>query len=190
MTVDVGRLPTTTLRAGTMLHRIHRSHNDPWYFDASVDGRFNPVSRRGWGACYWAEDPLGAFVEVFRTRLLLSENDVATRRLATIILHEPIELADLTTRAALAAGVTGDLVHSANYTEAQALASDLVGLLQGVRWRVRHDLEQELLGVALLGPIGTGAPLAGDEQAEAIPPALQELAGRAFGYEVLPTIRP
>ncbi|MBA2637426.1 MAG: RES domain-containing protein [Solirubrobacterales bacterium] len=156
-----------------------------------VDGpRVRLTLRADWGACYWAEDPLGAFVEVFRTRLLLTDDDIDARELTTITIGEPLELADLTKRAALAAGVTADLVHGADYTGVQMLASDVVELRQGVRWRVRHDLEQELIGVALFGRLGTDASFARDEHAEPISPELQEQAGRAFGYEVLPGIRP
>jgi hypothetical protein len=46
VTGDLRRQPTTTHPPRTMLHRIHRSRSDPWYLDASADGRFSRSRRR------------------------------------------------------------------------------------------------------------------------------------------------
>lgn len=186
MSFDVSRLPTRTLTPGTTLQRIHRATNDPWYFDSSDRGRFNPVGRSGWGACYWAESQLGAFVEVFRTRLRLVESDISDRVLTTLTVADSMEVADLTTRMGLAAGVAADLVHGADYGPAQHLASQIVGRHGGVQWRVRHDLEQALVGVALFGRPGH---VPNDKLlTQPLPEALQEDASRNFGYEVLPAL--
>ena len=189
MTVVVARLPRVTLAEGTELHRIHRSDRDPWHFDSSSDGRFNPTHRPGWGASYWTEDPLGAFAEVFRTRLRLTDRDIDDRRLTTVTFEFPLDVVDLTKRAALGAGVTASIVHATDYAPAQSSASDLVDVCDGVRWRVRHDLQQSLIAIALFGRPGK-QPRTRRQRASAISTELQDLAGSQCGYEVLPPVTP
>lgn len=187
MSVELGLIPLRELPVGAELHRIHRADRDPWFFDEGVNGRFNPVGRSGWGASYWAESPLGAWVEVFRTRIRLVDADLSSRVLTTLRLAEAASVADLSVRAALRAGVAADLVHGADYEAAQQVADGLVGQADGVRWRLRHDLEQELIGVALFGE-PTGPRPAHDLKAVPLAAALCESAGREFGYEVLPKL--
>jgi len=148
VSIDFARLPTRTLKPGTTLHRIHRQ--PPWYFDASPTGRFNPAGQPRRGACYWAERPLGAFVEAFRTAMALTEADVAARSLSTIVLEHELVVANLTVKRALAA----ELTTAADYTAPQQLACDLQGTLEGIRYRMRHDLSQQLIAVAWFGPAG------------------------------------
>ncbi len=189
MTIDLARLPMRTLKAGTVLHRIHRQA--PWFFDASPDGRFNPTGRSRRGACYWAERPLGAFVEAFRTVMTLTEADVKARSLSTIVLEHELVVANLTVKRALAAGVTVEITAGADYAAPQQLASDLQGTVDGIRYRVRHDLSQQLIAVAWFGRSGrpkrTALPKLPTGQAQPVPDALVEEAQRLFGYEVLPT---
>jgi hypothetical protein len=193
VTVEIARLPRKTLKAQTKLYRIHRLDRGPWFFDDSPLGRFNPVGAPGRGACYWAEDPLGAWVESFRTAIILGTEDVECRRLSTITLTDKIVVRDLSARRALAAGVTGAITSGADYTASQQLAGALQGLSPGIRWRTRHDLGQKLIAVAVFGPAGPAsrATLAGLPKADTrgIPAELVTRAGRAFGYEVLPTPR-
>jgi hypothetical protein len=187
--IDLGRLPYKTLRAGTRLYRIHRRAFGPWYFDGSGDGRFDPVATRDRGACYWAEDPHGAWVEVFRTRMLLTPDDVDDRRLSVLTLRGSLRVPDLTSRRALTAGVTAALTAGAEYGPAHELADALQGREEGVRWRLRHDLEQQLIGIALFGQEGAASPSA----RRALPPTrstritgrLINDARREFGYEIL-----
>lgn len=186
MTLDLRRLPTIELAKGTQLYRIHRVGNGAWYFDNSSDGRFNPVGS-GLGASYWAEAPLGAFVEVFRTRMRLTEADIRLRCLTEATLKAPVKTADLTARAALAAGFATEVTHGADYGPAQQIAGQLVRLVGGVRWRLRHDLAQELVGVALFGNAGD-RPRYAREQSSEISLDLQDLAAQEFGYEVLPAV--
>lgn len=194
MTVDIASLPRRSLTTGTRLYRIHRLARDAWFFDGSSAGRFNPADTPGRGACYWAEDALGAWVEVFRTRMTLTEDDLKERCLSSVTLRLPLVIADITDRRALAAGVTAALAGSTNYRPAQVVADSLDRAgFDGIRWRVRHDLAQALLGVAWFGPVGpqheldlVGLPT--PEQA----PISQGLVAQAcaeFGYRVLPDIR-
>lgn len=189
MTVDVSRLPRRTLRAGTKLYRVHRS--PPWYFDSSVSGRFNPTQVPGLGTCYLADKPIGAFIEAFRTIRTLTEADIQARALSTIVLQEDLVVANLAVKRALSAGVTAALTSGAEYEEPQQLASDLQGEVDGIRYRARHDLTQQLISIALFGAEGdrTSDPTAGlpVPETEAIPHAVLEEAERLFGYVILPT---
>jgi len=95
--VTLERFPRRTLRATHTLYRIHRE--PVWWFSSDGGGRFDPVGT-GMGACYWAERPLGAWVEVFRKRMLLTEAEIAGRRLCSVTLGRDLRLADLTSRRA------------------------------------------------------------------------------------------
>lgn len=86
--------------------------------------------------------------------MTLLEDDVRLRAITTMVVAEPLEGVDLTDRRALAAGVTAALTAGADYVESHDLAGRAHAVAAGVRWRLRHDLAQELIGVGLFGPIG------------------------------------
>jgi len=182
------RLPRRTLRAGSRLYRIHRAVNDAWFL-SSGSGRFDPVGVAGRGASYWAEGALGAWVETFRTRMLLPERELDERRLSVATLQEDVIVCDLTVRRALAAGVTVALTAGGDYSAAQALADGLQGEYQAVRRRLRHDLRPRIIGIAWFGDVepdaSTRAALPPTDTSE-IPEDLVSDACRLFGYEVLP----
>jgi hypothetical protein len=190
VTFDLASLPRRALPATTRLYRIHRTSFTPWYFDGDGAGRFDPVANAGRGACYWATDPLGAWVEVFRTRMTLSDDDMTTRRLSSVLLERVLLTVDLTDRHALLAGVTVSLTAGPDYGPSQALAAEIDGAhIPAVLWRVRHDLAQELCAVAWFGEEGA----VWDSASQALPaptitPIPLELVDRAaieFGYEIL-----
>ncbi|MGH9382153.1 MAG: RES family NAD+ phosphorylase [Thermoanaerobaculia bacterium] len=190
MSTNLAALPYRELVAASRLYRIHGSGHGPWSFGATGDNRFDPVGADGVGAAYWAEDPLAAWVEVFRTRMRLTEREVATRTLSVVALEAPLRVCDLTQRGALRAGVAAALTAGHDYSEAQELALHLVDRCGGARWRVRHDLAGELIGVALSGPLGDAAP-SGMSPPSSVP-IPQDLVARAeqeFGYLVLPEPR-
>jgi hypothetical protein len=175
---------------GTTLFRIHRAIHGPWFFDGSQSGRFNPTRFRSRGACYWAEDALGAWIEVFRTQMTLTTADVANRRISRMKLTAPLEVVDLTGREALRAGATAAIGAGADYTDAHRLANALQRSGRGIRWRVRHDLEQQLLGIVIFGPRGAidspSMSHLGETTTREITPQLVGRAERVFGYRVLP----
>ena len=187
MTVDVARLPRRTLRAGTTLYRVHRVDRDPWFLDRSPHGRFNPTGRADRGASYWAEKPIGAWIESLRTVMTLSDGDVENRALSAVTLTRDVLVSDLTVKGALAAGATAAITAGADYTPAQALGDALQDVTDGVRWRLRHDLTQRLVGVALFGQAGSDRATPGKPSTHPIPDSLIEEAHRLFGYRVLPT---
>lgn len=191
MTVDVARLPRRRLKAGTTLCRVHRADRDPWFFDRSAHGRFNQTGMPDRGACYWAEKPVGAWIEAFRAMLTLTEDDLAGRALTTITLTSDLVVTDLTVKRGLAAGVTVLITAGADYAAPQALADALQGVTDGVRWRLRHDRTQRLVGIALFGQSGRDAAARSRGRARTstgpIPQSVREEATRLFGYRVLPT---
>jgi hypothetical protein len=75
----------------------------------------------------------------------------------------------------------------ADYAASQDIASRMPRGACGVRWRVRHDPAQQLIGVVLLGPRGAqpashfGTTTTGPVERE-----LVRAAEDAFGYVVLP----
>ena len=184
-----GRFPQRTLRADRIIHRIHRTDRGCWWFSSDGSGRFDPIGT-GMGACYLAERPLGAWIEVFRKRILIAESELAGRSLTSVALGRPIRLADLTSRGALRFGVTATIGGGSDYGPSHAFAARAVADgFAGVRYLARHEPAQDLYGVALFAP--AGAPEPGDpdwpEGPGPIPDALVDEARRRFGYRVLPT---
>jgi hypothetical protein len=188
--IDVARLPRKTLKPGTKLFRIHRAGQGPWFFASDARGRFNPTGTPGRGACYWAEAPLGAWIESFRAMMTWTTTDVAARALSTITLREDLVVRDLTVKRALAAGVTVAITGGADYRRPQALADALQGKADGIRYRVSHDLSGRHIAVAWFGEAGTPSrrvlralPRATTVE---IPELLADAAQREFGYLILP----
>jgi hypothetical protein len=189
LTAELAGFPKRTLRGARTLHRIHRRERDAWWFSSNGDGRFDPSGSEE-GACYLAEDPLGAWVEVFRKTQLLAEADVAARALMTVALGRDLRVADLTSRRALGYGVTASLGAGEDYEASQRFAAAaLAAGFDGIRYLVRHDPSHKLYGIALFGAPGAADP--GDKrwphQSGPIPAELIASAEHEFGYRVLPT---
>ena len=186
--VDAG-FPSRAWPRGRPLARIHREGLGPWWFSDDGSGRFDPVGVAGMGACYLAQDELGAFVEVFRTPTTIAQADIEGRRLCVVTLGRELQLADLCSRRALSYGVTAELGAGGDYEQSQQFAAEaLEAGFDGVRWWVRHDPSQKLVGVALFGP--AGAPSAPRKWPMPNPIELSDRlltrARRDFGYRVVP----
>jgi RES domain-containing protein len=187
--VNLKGFPRRTLRGVRTLYRIHRATEDPWWFSSDGSGRFDPVGT-GRGACYLAEVPIGAWLELFRKQMILDEADVAARRLLSVELGRDLRLADLTSRRALGFGVTASLGANERYDDSQAFAAQAPNAgFDGIRYLLRHDPAQRLYALALFATAGVpdradrGWPREHDE------PITEDLIGEArvrFGYRVLP----
>jgi len=188
--VTLRGFPRRTLRGDRAIHRIHKAVRAPWWFSDDGSGRFDPVGTEH-GACYFAERPIGAWIEVFRKRMLLAEEEVTARALFTVQLGRDLRLADVTSRRALQHEVTASVGAGENDDVSRQFASHaLAAGFDGVRYLVRHDPAQKLYGFALFGP--AGAPDEHDSLWPAgtgisIPGALVNEALRGFRYRVLPT---
>ncbi len=185
------RFPLRTLRGDAEIHRIHNADRGCWWFSADGSGRFDPL-RTGKGACYFAERPLGAWVEVFRKQMLLAEGEVLGRVLFSARLGCDLRLADLASRRALRFGVTASLGADEDYGPSQAFAvQTLEAGFAGIRYLVRHGPAQKLYGVALFGEPGSTASVVGPQGSSgaegSISEELIEEAQRLFGYRILPT---
>jgi RES domain len=186
--VTLSGFPRRTVRGDAELYRIHRRERGAWWFSFDGSGRFDPVGS-GLGACYLAEQPLAAWVEVFRREMVLSELAVLGRALSRLRLGRDMRLADLTSRRALQFGVTASLGAGEDYGESQAFAVRAVQSgFAGVRYLLRHDPAQKLCGIALFGAAGESSwREASVVSTEPIPGRLVEEAQARFRYRVLPT---
>lgn len=181
--------PRRTLRGDRTLYRIHRAARGAWWFSADGSGRFD-LAGTGLGACYLAEQSLGAWVEVFRKAMVIAEPDITGRALLAVTLGRDLRLADLTSRRALQFGVTASLGADEDYRASQQFACEAAQAgFDGIRYLVRHDPAQRLHGIALFGP--AGAPAADDPawpagQDGPLAAELIDETRRRFGYRVLP----
>lgn len=186
--MTLARFPRWTLRSDRELHRIHRATNRPWWFSGDAGGRFDPVGT-GLGACYLAERPLAAWVEVFRKSIMIADTDIENRRLVSVAVGRTLVLADVASRRALAFGVTAALSSGIDYAASQDFSNRAAGAgFDGVRYLVRHDPAQKLYGVALFGTPGAPGPSGAwpDGRSIPIPSELVDNARRSFGCRVMP----
>lgn len=184
MTLD--GFPRRTLRGDRTIYRIHRAARAPWWLSSDGSGRFDPLGI-GKGACYLAERPLGAWIEVFRKRMLLAEAEINARSLFAVQLGRDLRLADLTSRRALGFGVTAAPGANQEYGASQAFAEQALNAgFDGIRYLVRHDPAQRLYGLALFGEPGADPRWPAGDDGE-LPDALIVEAKVTFGYRVLPT---
>lgn len=177
-----------TLPAGTVLHRLSAARYPVLRFSNERGGRFNPKLDR-LGACYFATEPLGAFVEVMRHQLV-TQADIDRRVLTSGRLLHDREVFDATTRGARfgsPAEVTAAL-SAGPHDAAREVATGLTEQFDGIRYRVRHDPRQELIGVALFGPVTETdiRTVLDDPRSGHIPAELVEMAVDEFGYLSMP----
>lgn len=168
----MNNFPQYVVGHGSLLYRIHRASNGPWYFRDDGLFRFDLTDRAGYGTCYFADSPLGAFVETLQSfrNVSLPRSEIAGRRLFGVRVDYAFVLADLTDNAAgrygldaaIGASTAGDYARSQSFATAAFDAG-----FAGVRYLVRNDLEQQLVGVALFGPVGahTDDLLPGEDEA-------------------------
>lgn len=163
MKVNARRLPRVKLPKGTTVERIYRDRDAerrpraPWYFssrNSAREGRFDLAHPAG--TCYLAGDLNAAFRETFRGALVVSEDDVAVRRLLTATAGRTIgPWADLTDDLATEGGVTLDTFGGSDYTDTQALAADChVRGDRGVISLIRHQSDGSARGYSIFGTAG------------------------------------
>jgi hypothetical protein len=151
---DLTGFPAYQLLPHYRLFRIHRAEHQPWWFSNSGHDRFDlrPPS----GTCYLAEEPVGAFVEVFQgfdDTIPLS--DVQVRRLSFLSVPKEMRLADCTSSKARRFGITGEIHSSTGRSRTQTWARSFARAgFDGVRFLVRHDPAQRRVGIALFGTGG------------------------------------
>jgi hypothetical protein len=177
---DLARFPVRTWPATRDLVRIHRREHDAWWFATDGTGRFDSLG--GPSVCYLAEQPLGAFVEVFRHQVQIERPDVLSRSMSRVRVRASRRLADCTRRRARAFGITAAIHATDDHARTQAWARAFAAAgFHGIRYRLSHDPSQQLVGVALFGPVDGHV-----RSTTPIPDAIIA-AAVAFGIRVLPT---
>lgn len=176
-------LPTVTLPHDTRLARIHRVGVDPWKLSSHDHGRFNLP--HPWGTCYLAPDPICAFLEVFaRHGAAIDAREISEYRLSWLRLDQDWELADLTNRTALGAGVNAEIHASTDYEFTRAWANAINQEHEGIQFRPRSDPSGSLTSVALFSvPGGRKAII---ESSEEISSALLRQVEAQFDLRVVP----
>lgn len=142
------------------------------------------------GTCYFAREPVGCLLEVFREGALISEFQLEALRISRLLLPFEANLADCTSGLSRAFGVTAEIHSTPDYSLPQAWAAALAEAgFHGIHHYLRHDPEQRLTGIALFGPAGVGTPASGFIHEPARPIGLEILkeARRRFGMVVVPT---
>jgi len=140
------------------------------------------MASEGLGSCYFAERPEGCFLEVFRSfTTVVPRHELETRRLCRIELPRAVQLADCTSEAARAWGITAEIHSTPSYETTQGWAHALAQAgFDGIRYLLRHDPAQRLAGVALFGP---SQP---QEQSPPISESLLREVRSRFGIQVVP----
>jgi len=178
--------PAVALSKASALARVHRADRHPVSFSTSGDGRFDLSPE---GTLYLAGTDEGAFVEVFRSRLIPRE-EVAVRRPALIELGEELALADLTSAIARGFGVTAAIHASPDYALCQRWAAALHAEgFDGVYYRLSHDPSATEVGAALFGPHEHVAQRLIVVDDQPISDELIERVRKRFGMLVLSTRR-
>lgn len=183
---SLARFPRRTLRAGSVLSRVHRAANAPEWYSGDGRGRFDLLDGRG--TLYLGTDRFAAALEVFRGQTLIPEAEVAIRRISDLEVPAPLTLANVTSERARGFGLTGEIHSTPDYAITQQWAAALADTgFDGIHYHVRHDPSQRLTAVALFGPAGAQAllPVLSTNLLDdgGLLPELQ----RRFGLVVVPT---
>jgi hypothetical protein len=166
--------------------RIHRADRQACFYSSDGSGRFDLAPPLG--TCYFGDDPLASFVEVFREAAVVAESLVVTKALSLLQSSHERRLADVAHARSRRFGITGEIHATTDYdlTQAWAAAFRQAGF-DGIRYRVRHDPAQDLIGLALFGPAGVHDDEFITVETSPIPPSLAAAAWDQFGIMVLPT---
>lgn len=183
---DLEGFPVYELQATQTLARIHRSDRQACFYSSDGSGRFDLAPPLG--TCYFGDDPLASFVEVFREAAVIAESLVMTKELSLARPRRQRRLADVTHSRSRRFGVTGEIHTTTDYEMTQAWAGALQRAgFDGIRYRVRHDPAQDLIGVALFGPAGVYDDALVTAVRSPVPAPLIAEAWDHFGIVVLPT---
>ena len=182
---DLGEFPVYYLQETEILARIHRADRQTCFYSSDGSGRFDLAAPLG--TCYVGDGPLASFVEVFREAAVVAESFVMTKELSLLRPRVQVRLADLAHPRSRRCGVTGEVHTTTDYETTQAWAGALHRAgFDGVRYRVRHDPAQDLVGIALFGSAGVHDESLVTVTKSPIPASLIAEAWDRFGIVVLP----
>lgn len=142
------RLPLTTVRAGTLLWRVHGESREALRFgvDASRPpmGRFDAPAHE-FGVCYFGDGVAVAMLEtVVRARQLplVPRADLATRVVSQVMVGAELRVAQVEGPGLPVLGVDAGRLHAGEYGECQRLALDVYrhrDAVDGIQYRSRWD---------------------------------------------------
>lgn len=192
---ELNGFPGVIVPANAPLARIHHNLRDPEYFSADSSGRFDPPpdSTAGFGTCYLATHPLGAFLETFGRIRPVLQRHVDERVLTEAFLPSETRMADMTDPAILGLygltaeiGIGGDeRVYAITQRWAEALETAGFG---GIIYAARHDPALRARSVAVFGKPGVQPTQLLARPATPIPKDLVDRAAIEYAIEVLPSV--
>jgi hypothetical protein len=169
---------------GARLYRIHRANRNPWWFSSDGSGRFDLPPASDSGTCYLGEDPIGCFVEVFRSTVIVPSPEVESRRISRLEIPAA-RLDDLASGQCRRFGLTAEIHSTPDYGMTQLWAAALWRAgFDGIHYLLRHDPRQRLAAIALFGPAGAHSQPA--VSTDAVGADVVAEAERLFGIRVLP----
>lgn len=182
---DLGDFPVYHLQDTRALARIHRADRQACFYSSDGSGRFDLATPLG--TCYFGDDPLASLVEVFREAAVVAETLIMTKALSLLRPRSEGRLADVAHPRSRRFGVTGEIHTTTDYDMTQAWAGALHRAgFDGIRYRVRHDPAQDLVGIALFGSAGVHDDALVTVERSPIPASLIAEAWDRFGIVVLP----
>jgi hypothetical protein len=185
-----GAFPSRDLPTTYPFARIHRHDRDAEWFCHATDCRFDPPKDAGFGTCYLATQPLGAFIEKFGRfqRGGVPRSLIDAHRLAILGLPSPLRAADATDRTILGRwGLSAELWAGDDYDGAQQWAHRLHQAGFGAIWYpASHDTRGGFINVALFGKPGYAPDAFVPYADELIPIELCDEAADEFGIHVVP----
>ncbi len=134
----------TLVRPRRRLWRAGRSvHANPWWFDGSGAGRFDPIGT-GQASCYLGTDRLAGLLEVLGPEMsggAVHVDDLTARSVYPLDPAQlPTPIANLAHRRAAGYGVTNELSTMTPYRCPQQWATALLEAgFRGLRYRTRFD---------------------------------------------------
>ena len=180
---DLSAFPAYVLQPSDPVFRIHKATHEAWWFCNDGFCRFDLQAPLG--TCYAAENPLGAVVETFRDFGAVSEQDIASRRIATLRSAGPVRLADCTAARARGYGLTAEIHSTPQYDRTRQWATSFAAAgFEGIRYFARHDPSAGLRSFGLFGK--AGAHPRRSTRSAPISIQLLERVANDFGIEVLP----
>jgi hypothetical protein len=169
--------------------RSHSHRRAPWWFSSSGEGRFDLACPSG--TCYAAESEVVTLLETWGGMQIIPDYLVAQRATSRLRLSDGVQVADMTSNAAIQFGVTAEIFTTSDYRMTQLWAAALNGAgFSGIRYWARHDLAHTAACLALFGAAGAGSAVAGLEtpSTERLPdrPDLLSALESETGITVLP----
>ncbi len=181
--------PTRDVPADYPYTRIHHDRFEPEWFCDGGDCRFDLPAGGGYGTCYLAGHPLGAFVEKFGRLRVVPRALVDQHSMASLRVPSPVRVADVTDRTIVGRWhLSAELWAGDDYEGSQRWAHRMHQAgFAGIWYSAAHDVRGGFHSLALFAKAGFQPDALLRYTDDPIPQSLIDDAGETFGIEVLPT---